>query len=207
MKERLERLHTEISLEGIWVVSKTGWFWNLLACLVKYFAPNFLTNYWTTIGPWIARPAVPLPVDEDDHWRELAVLTHERVHCRQFAWCGVMTLMACAALIAMLIDGRAAGLGVIGLMLPLVSFRACAVIGIPLMLLVWLLLPLPMGLAYGRWCLERSAYLAGYRVRIEQGIPPGTLVAAVTRQLGARPYGWTWPARWVHHWFARHLAH
>jgi hypothetical protein len=69
---------------NVHVVLKTNWFWKLLAKLlyVVTFGKNkvFLTDYVTTIGPYIGVP-VTWP-DRADNSR-VFVLKHERIHLRQ----------------------------------------------------------------------------------------------------------------------------
>ncbi|MCC7542449.1 MAG: hypothetical protein IT379_39895 [Deltaproteobacteria bacterium] len=61
----------------------------------------------------------------------------------------------------------------------------------------YLLLPLPIGLAWWRWRWEREAYLVQLRA--------GTSVEHVVDTLW-RHYGWPWPRWAMRRWFRRALA-
>lgn len=63
--------------------------------------------------------------------------------------------------------------------------------------LSYLLLPLPIGMAWCRWRWEREAYLVQIRA--------GATVDAVVDTLWRR-YGWPWPRAWMRRWFWRALA-
>lgn len=68
--------------------------------------------------------------------------------------------------------------------------------------LVWqlsyVLLPLPVGLAWFRWRWEREAYLVQLRART---MSIDEVVDALWRH-----YGWCWPRAWMRRWFARRVA-
>ena len=81
-------------------------------------------------------------------------------------------------------------------------------IGFPIYMVLYLLLPLPIGLAYFRWRYEREAYAHGINVRV--AIEPhrynGLIEEAVT-ELTTGAYGWTWPFKGtVRAYFHRHCA-
>jgi hypothetical protein len=88
------------------------------------------------------------------------------------------------------------------------QFRACglgsAVFGIPLMFLLYLL-PLPIGLAYGRYRIERAGYLEGIRKLVEDNASSGRItleIDAAVSELTGSHYGWTWPfSSSVRRWF------
>lgn len=80
--------------------------------------------------------------------------------------------------------------------------------------LFWLLFPLPLGLAWGRYVLERDAYAEGFRVELVRVGSWGGDVAARRRelidigveQLTTGAYGWAWPfPRAVRRWFEEHV--
>jgi hypothetical protein len=69
-----------------------------------------------------------------------------------------------------------------------------AIVGLPLFTLFYLLLPLPIGLAYFRWRFEREAYVHGINVRVS--IEPHRRqdkIDGAVEQLTSGLYGWTWP--------------
>ncbi len=83
-----------------------------------------------------------------------------------------------------------------------------AIVGLPLYTLFYLLLPLPIGLAYFRWRFEREAYAHGINVRIK--IEPHRRqdkIDSAVKQLTTGLYGWTWPfKKYVRAWFERNVA-
>ena len=63
-------------------------------------------------------------------------------------------------------------------------------LGIPLFLLLYLLAPLPLGLAWWRYRWEREAFGAEQDARRALGLPLRQNVEAL---LHGRAYGWAWP--------------
>jgi hypothetical protein len=62
--------------------------------------------------------------------------------------------------------------------------------------LLYLLFPLPIGLAYFRWRFEREAYVAGYKKLLQYNYSPELRQALVDHgvvQMTSGQYGWTWP--------------
>lgn len=70
--------------------------------------------------------------------------------------------------------------------------------------LVWLLFPLPLGLAFGRYWLEREAYAVGIRMELEMysgGTSPrdsdrelrAFMIDHAVAELTSGAYGWAWP--------------
>jgi ActR/RegA family two-component response regulator len=82
------------------------------------------------------------------------------------------------------------------------QFRWCglgsAVLGIPLMALLYFGWPLPIGLAWTRWRLERAAYREqiATHVRLGTGRADGVREDAAAALSGAS-YLWTWPRAWA----------
>lgn len=74
-----------------------------------------------------------------------------------------------------------------------------AIVGLPLYTLLYLLLPLPFGLAYFRWRFERTAYVKGIEARLKLTEPDLyvptrlRLIDNAVDQLTSGKYGWTWP--------------
>ncbi len=70
----------------------------------------------------------------------------------------------------------------------------------PLFGIAYLLLPVPIGLAWCRWWSEREAY------RVQLAVHP-TLeeVDRLVMNLWTA-YGWPWPRTWMRRWFRRELA-
>lgn len=68
------------------------------------------------------------------------------------------------------------------------------ILGLPLYTVLYLLVPLPFGLAYFRWRFEREAYAHGINVRVN--LEPhrhSDLIESAVDQLTSGKYGWTWP--------------
>lgn len=160
------------------ITHKTGLFWRVLNVLVIIvtFGRNrtFLTNYVTTIGPWIAFPIGWNPADFPD------ILAHEEHHVeRQF---------------------KRLGLG-------------SAIVGIIPAGIAYLCLPLPIGLAWCRWAMERSAYVAGWAVELAglegdvRAARRAQLIDHGVRMMTTGAYGWAWPfPRAVRRWFEEHTS-
>jgi hypothetical protein len=83
-----------------------------------------------------------------------------------------------------------------------------ATLGLPLFTILYLLVPLPVGLAYFRWRFEREAYAHGINVRIK--IEPHRRqdkIDSAVKQLTTGLYGWTWPfKKSVRAWFEANIA-
>lgn len=152
------------------IVEKRGWFWNMLAFVVRVLTlgrnRTFLTDYLTTIGNVIG-----VPVGWDPARPEHApVLEHERTHIAQ---------------------QRRLGFGVVW-------------IGLIPWGLAYLLLPLPVGLAWCRYRLELEAYIAGHRAELARLRAAGAgegeilsrrayLISLTVDELTTGAYGWAWP--------------
>lgn len=66
-------------------------------------------------------------------------------------------------------------------------------LGIVPMGICYLLLPVPMGLAWCRYALERSAYLRQAEYHRQVGGDPGGVISNAVEQLSGPSYGWAWP--------------
>ncbi len=170
----LDDLMRELEADGVRIVRKEGWLWELLhfAVMVVTFGSNrkFLTDYYTTIGHWIG---VPEGWEHRPASERFAVLQHEWVHVQQCRWFGFGN----------------------------------ATVGLPLFGLFYLLLPLPIGLAYFRYRFERVAYAEGINAAIL--FAPGDrdwLIGNAVKQLTTGRYAWTWPFPWaVRRYFEAHV--
>jgi hypothetical protein len=168
------QLKSELSMEGIHLTTKEGWFWNMLhyVVMILTFGSNrrFKQGYITTIGPVIAVPSAWTIIGEIRP-AHFCTIEHEKVHVRQFEMFGL---------------GVSAWLGIIP------------------MGIVYLLLPLPIGFAWGRWMLERAAYLRGLQCEIDQGMEPR--IENAVEQMTSGKYGWTlfpFMRGYVRRWFQR----
>ena len=92
-----------------------------------------------------------------------------------------------------------------------VHLRQFRRLSLPIMAIVYLLLPLPIGLAYGRARLEWAAYAESIRAAAEvygKAHPAGQRFRAhIVEQFLGPSYGWMWPfRRSVERWYDRTLA-
>lgn len=67
--------------------------------------------------------------------------------------------------------------------------------------LTYLLLPLPLGLAWFRWRWEREAYL----VQLRRAANRKNEIVRIVESLWTG-YGWPWPRRWMQRWFEKQVA-
>ena len=160
-KATLQELLEELKNDGVRVVVKEGFFWRALHWIVfaVTFGGNrtFLTDYYTTIGPWVG---VPKGWERYRTEGRIATLHHEYVHVKQ---------------------ARRLGLG-------------SAIAGLPLFFLLYVLLPLPIGLAYFRYRFERVAYVVGINVKIDfRPTDRAHEIDNAVVQMTSGKYGWTWP--------------
>ena len=92
-----------------------------------------------------------------------------------------------------------------------VHLRQFRTFTVPGMALLYLLLPLPMGLAWGRAYFEKQAYAESVRAAAEVWGPSYPRAAAYRRhiidQFVGPSYGWMWPfRRGLERWYDRVLA-
>ncbi len=92
-----------------------------------------------------------------------------------------------------------------------VHLRQFRKLTLPVMAVVYIFLPLPMGLAYGRARLEWEAYAETIRAAAEvwgPAVPRGASYRAhVIEQFTGPSYGWMWPFRTqVERWYDQVLA-
>lgn len=71
----------------------------------------------------------------------------------------------------------------------------------PLLWVSYLLLPLPIGLAWCRWRWEREAYLVELAAHDNKSAALDRIVQALWSG-----YAWPWPRSWMRRWFRRQLA-
>lgn len=169
-----------------------------LGFILKPFTPDFMERFWTTMGHTIYTPT---RYDKDQTWgssdwlnAHSATVEHELVHIRQFEkWSG--PLMGIAYTGPSLYIGGAALWYPLGVWLFGWPWLGLAFIGA----LAVLLLPLSIGLAYGRWCIERQAYLVNIRVRTDPAERLRTIDWIVETLW--KNYMWTWPRAWARRWF------
>lgn len=88
------------------------------------------------------------------------------------------------------------------------QFRRCgggnAWLGVPLFALLYLLFPVPVGLAWFRYSAERTAYKKSVEAWKGYGVNVNPTYYIET--LSGPTYLWPWPAAWVRKWFEKHCA-
>lgn len=158
---------------------------------------QFMTHFWTTIGHTVY---VPSALDFEPDWgtytwyaRHARTIEHEYIHVAQYErWT--------FPLFALLYIGP-----FVPLMLLLPASIAYAVATLSwLGLLVHILaaalsLPLTFGLAWGRWRLEREAYMVQLRS------DPSEEMAVWIADTLWNDYGFAWPKSWARKWFMEQL--
>jgi hypothetical protein len=92
-----------------------------------------------------------------------------------------------------------------------VHLRQFRKLTLPVVAVIYVLLPLPMGLAYGRAALEKAAYAETIRAAAEvwgPATPRGASYRAhVIEQFMGPSYGWMWPFRkHLERWYDEVLA-
>lgn len=174
------------------VRKRDSWSMKALNFLLRPITSDFMTRFWTTTGHTIYAPEGP--ASEADFgqpaWitRHRRTLAHEWVHIAQVERWGHFAQ-------AQQVIGPA---------------PSAAVAAIPLLIWTslpwWLLVPIPIlllpfsfGLAWGRWRIEREAYLVSLKLTPEVQRP-----AALTRIVATlwNDYGWVWPRKWMRAWFS-----
>lgn len=78
----------------------------------------------------------------------------------------------------------------------------CATLGFIIFLILYLLLPLPIGLAWFRYSFERAAYLESYDAAKRLGFQPK--IDYYVKLLTGPDYFWAWPFKFlVKRWFMK----
>lgn len=153
----------------------------LLLAKLPFVPKSFLDFYWTTIGSTVYTPS---RLDRDRDWgteawkaRHRSILEHEAVHIDQWRRLNVLMWVMY--------------IGPAPFILPFVW------LWFPWLLIAFFcLLPLSVGLAWGRWTLEREAYLKHVHTDKE--------IDWVSKVLWS-DYFFAWPPFLVRRWFKRHL--
>jgi hypothetical protein len=75
--------------------------------------------------------------------------------------------------------------------------------------LCYLLFPLPFGLAWCRYRIEREAYVAGFAVLLRyKVVSRAVLIEHVVEEMSGAGYGWAWPfSKSVRKWFEENVPH
>lgn len=167
-------LRAQLRAEGIRLVVKTGRLWRVMGWMLALLRIMPAERFLRDYWTTIG-PVIAMPAEVATRPVGSAVrslIAHESVHVSQFRWCG--------------------------LHLPWIG----PWLGILPMAAIYLLLPIPVGFAVGRWLLEAPAYLAGMRIQVAAGYPRQWVITRATDQLTGPSYGWAmafWPGavRWL----------
>jgi hypothetical protein len=165
-----------------------------LIAKLPFIPESFMRRFWTTIGHKVYVPSVH---DNDKDWgtviwgqRNRVALSHERVHI-------VQVEKLSFPLFAILYVGPSAILAPLTILL-IPTFLISWWIPIGLLLSTLLLAPLSVGLAWGRWRIEREAYMVQMLTADTANIPNTARWIADTLYLD---YFFTWPRKWASRWF------
>lgn len=170
-------------------------FMRAIGFLLNPINKRFMTSYWTTIGRTIY---VPSRYDGDLDWgmqafidRHAVILAHEVVHVHQGDVLGVV-------LMSLLYLGPAPFVLPIALAsLPVLGVDALSGFGAVALAAA----PLSVGLAYGRWRIEREAYMINIMNSSDRPAAAERAVQALWRD-----YGFTWPKPLMRKWFGAQIA-
>lgn len=183
------------------VARKTDSFWmRLLGWFAETFriAPEFMRRFWTTIGDTIYAPTA---YDTDPDWgtstwldRHKTLIAHEGTHVAQEYRYGKV-------IVSLMVIGPAPFLAAFGLAFHLYGCE-CIVPTI-FFVVAALALPLSIGLAWGRWRLEREAYLVNVR---DAGLRERLATIDFVSKTLWRNYLLAWPPSWSTKWFIAELA-
>jgi hypothetical protein len=162
------------------LTTKDGWFWRALSWLIAVFVDRqaFLTRYATTIGPVQAYPK------EWSIEQVLSVGFHESRHTRQARVCGWFV-------------------PVLGWIPPLAPWA-----GLPIMFVLWCLLPIPIFLAWARYRLELDADAHRWKRELERGALAERVAQradSFAKTVSSKSYGWAVPQCWALWGFRRKL--
>ena len=180
-ESRYEVLLQEAEEKGIRIVSKDNWFWWALHYIVM--GVTFGGNK-TFINRYVTTLGkwIAVPFDGPSAW--------EKRNARSRYLCLRHELIHCRQF-------------------KFFGFGLSYTFGILPAFFVYVLLPVPIGFAYGRWVMERTAYLEAMLARLEHEhrVDPSVLDHAV-KQLSGGGYGWTWCiSSMVRKWFLKKLPH
>jgi len=197
----------QLSDKSAILMTKDNWFCKMLGAILTVVTfggigyTRFMERFATTIGPIQFYPKGWPPSSVE------AVCTHEGVHSRQAVVCGIITWLALSVLTSILcgyhlvwwaglIDG---GLSLV-CTLPMLWWRpvriCTAFLGLPLMFLVYILLPIPLGFAYFRYRMELAADKAKWRYMLEHGATAGAVrirAKGFAATISSGAYGWSVP--------------
>lgn len=170
--------------------------WRILAAIVlvlTFGKVNMLERFWSTIGNVVYVPRRYNPDKKKTYrygdlpYEDYYILSHELEHVRQYAKLGFT------------------------------SFKGGRAIGVVIFALLYIFPFFPIGLAYGRYLLERKAYLAGLIAAKEIGYEEWTKrhymhstppLEKAVRNCSVSPYYlWPWPfQKSVRRWFETQLS-
>jgi hypothetical protein len=155
--------------------------------------PTFMNTYWTTVGRTVYTPTRN---DNDENWGTAtwcdtnSVLQHELVHVKQFERFPFWFVLVCYI-------GPAPVLLITTIVLA-ITLQSW-LISLACLLLTLITLPLTVGLAFGRWYMEREAYLMTLSCKSIY-VEKLAMLNAIVEMLWT-DYAYTWPKKWMKRWF------
>jgi len=163
---------------GIRIIPKQGWFWWMLHYIIKGITFGGNDRFITRYVTTLGK-WIAVPVEGEYLWEDR--------HARSRYLCLRHELVHCDQF-------QRFGLGYYTL-------------GIIPAFFWYVLFPLPVFFAYGRWRMERVAYLEAMQARYElEGKVHLKVLDHAVDQLSGPSYAWTWkPSKQVREWFLEHM--
>jgi hypothetical protein len=179
---------------------------------IVFWNERFMSDYWTTIGTTIYVPTrhnADFDAEGlDGLSKHASIIHHEMEHVEQYRRLGPLFFV--------LYLGPAPFLFVLAGLLALLAPPVFAWIALAL---AGLTLPLSIGLAYGRWWLERGPWLNQMARNLRSGATPPetdreqqrlsqrvhTLAEDAAEKLWL-DYAWTWPRGLAYRWFVENFS-
>lgn len=156
--------------------------------------PIFVANMWTTIGHTIYVPDISATEEDfgSSAWKERhrTSLTHEWTHVAQVERWGLVTFFVLVVGPAPFLLVFAGALTLVDARMPWIVFTVVGVLAIPM----------SVGLAWGRWVIEREAYLTNVLAALphDRAEEIDFIVDTLWRD-----YGFAWPRAWMREWFEK----
>lgn len=205
-KEQLQAAAKSADAAAI-LVTKDSWFWKMLGGILvaisvgamKY--SKFMERFATTIGPVQGYPR-GWPSSSVE-----AVCVHEGEHSKQAVVCGIVTWLALCVLFGLLAGFNHAWWGGLILGASLAIFTCfpfwwrpprifMAFLGLPLMFLIYGLLPIPAGFAYFRYRMELAADQRKWEYMLAHGASDGAIrrrAEGFAKTISSGAYLWSVP--------------
>lgn len=167
---------------------------------LPFIPTGFMSSFWTTVGHTVYTPTI---YDADVDWgrqswvsRHKQVLDHEGVHVAQVERWGhiVHTLLYL---------GPSPFIAVLAVLALPASIIWLWWLSIALIGLALALAPLSLGFAWGRWRIEREAYMT--QIRAAHSRADAIIAARRIAETLWDNYAWAWPRTWAWRWFVKQI--